>query len=59
MTAREKYITQGIGIAIHYAYCQNDNFGGLLFRELNVPLEDFEQVCDKIDLEYIRKAAKN
>jgi len=57
MKAKEKYMTQGIGLAIHYAYCIDYNFAECLFNELNIPLEDYEAVCDPIDLPYIRKAA--
>ena len=58
MKASEKYMTQGIGIAIHYTYCIDRNIAELLFKELNIPLKDYEAVCDSIDLPNIRKASK-
>ena len=36
ITDREKYMTQGMGIALHYAYSIDPQFAGMLFKELNV-----------------------
>lgn len=57
MTAKDKYITQGMGTAIHYARTIDRCFAEMLFRELNIPLEDYEEACDEIDLPHIRNAA--
>ena len=46
-----------MGIAVHYARSIDMQFGERLFKELNIPIEDYEAVCDPIDLPDIRRAA--
>jgi hypothetical protein len=58
LTQREVGFTQGAGVAIHYAYTYDPHCGTQLFRDIGLPLSDYEQHCDEIDLPYIRKAAE-
>ena len=57
MTAREKHITYGMGVAVHYARQIDPQFAGMLWRELNLTLEECELACDPVDLPDIRKLA--
>lgn len=57
MTEKDKYMTQGMGLAINYAWQIDEQFASMLFSELAIPLTDYEDVCDPVDLPNIRNAA--
>ena len=58
MNQREKGFTQGVGCAIHYVAAYDKNVAERLFLDMNLPLKDYEEVYDEIDLPYIRKSSR-
>ena len=57
MNKEDRAFMRGVGVAVHYAFAIDDQFAERLFRDLNLPLSEYEDACDRIDLPYIRKVA--
>jgi hypothetical protein len=58
MNKREIGFTQGCGCAIHYVSIWDFSIAENLFKELNIPLSDYEEVCEEVDLEVVREIAR-